>query len=84
MPWVLAVATAEAENVPGKLHGRKGRGGDGPRRRLMTIAVIAGSVLLFLAGLWLIVRWGGMVIKPPGLLQCADSSGGPIFGALRP
>jgi hypothetical protein len=31
----------------------------------MTIAILAVSVLLFLAGLWLIVRWGGMAIKPP-------------------
>jgi hypothetical protein len=31
----------------------------------MTIAILAGSVLLFLAGLWLIVGWGGMAIKPP-------------------
>ncbi|MGF9648686.1 hypothetical protein AAIH32_11960 [Pseudarthrobacter oxydans] len=31
----------------------------------MTTAIITGSVLLFLAGVWLIVRWGGMEIKPP-------------------
>ena len=31
----------------------------------MTIAILAGSVLLLLAGLWLIVRWGGTAIKPP-------------------
>lgn len=31
----------------------------------MTIAIIAGSILLFLAGLWLIVRWGGMAVQPP-------------------
>jgi hypothetical protein len=31
----------------------------------MTIAIIAGSVLLFLAGIWLIVRWGGTAIQPP-------------------
>ena len=31
----------------------------------MTTAIIAGSVLLFLAGLWLIVRWGGIAVQPP-------------------
>lgn len=31
----------------------------------MSIAVIAGSVLLFVAGIWLLVRWGGTAIQPP-------------------
>lgn len=31
----------------------------------MTSAIITGSVLLFLAGLWFIVRWGGTAIQPP-------------------
>jgi hypothetical protein len=31
----------------------------------MTVAIIAGSILLFLAGLWLIVRWGGMAVQTP-------------------
>ena len=31
----------------------------------MTVAIIAGSALLFLAGLWLIVRWGGLAVETP-------------------
>ena len=31
----------------------------------MTVAIIAGSILLFLAGLWLIVRWGGLAVETP-------------------
>lgn len=31
----------------------------------MTRTIIAGSVLLFLAGMWFIVRWGGIPIQPP-------------------
>ena len=61
----------------------------------MTTVIVAGSVLLFLAGLWLIVIWGGKTIQPPvldgpypnrlrpGPLHCAGTSGGQIFGASR-
>lgn len=31
----------------------------------MTVAIIAGSALLFLAGLWLIVRSGGLAVETP-------------------
>ena len=62
----------------------------------MTVAIIAGSILLFLAGLWLIVRWGGLAVEtpagdgpyrtvePPGQLRFADTSGGPTCGVSRP
>ena len=33
----------------------------------MTTVIVAGSVLLFLAGMWLIVIWGGKTIQPPVL-----------------